>query len=141
MILTDQAMAAQREEDEMSIKHLKYLALPAMLALLIPFSAIAHSKNERNVTLPDTVQVGSTQLRAGTYRIEWQGGASSLQVSFLRDGKVVATTPGKMVEKSQPADSDEIVTTDRHNTKLLEEIDFGGKKDALVFTSNETALK
>jgi hypothetical protein len=116
----------------------QYVVLLAALSLLIPLGALARPKNERDVAIPDTVQVGSTQLKAGTYEVEWQGNKQSLRVSFLEDGKTVATTQGKMVEKSKRAPHDIFVMAS--DTKRLEEIDFGGKKDALVFPPNP-ALK
>ncbi len=73
--------------------------------------------------------------------VEWKGEPSSLEVSFLRDGRVVATAQGKMVEKDKTFPSDEFITTNVHNTQRLKEIDFGGKKDALVITSNQAPMK
>ncbi len=125
----------------MSKRFVRYMVLPAALALLVSLSAFARPKNEHSVNFPDNVQVGSTQLKAGTYKVEWQGSASALKVSFLRDGKVVATTQGKMVQKNVRFDSDEIVTANVHNTQRLEAIDFGGMKDALVFAAAQTAQK
>lgn len=46
-----------------------------------------------------------------------------------------------MVEKSIPWPYDDIVIANTGNTRRLEEIDFGGKKDSLVFVSNQTAMK
>ena len=125
----------------MSMRIVKYMILPAALALLVSLSAFARPKNERSVTLSDTVLVGSTQLRAGTYKVEWQGTASALHVSFLKDGKIVATAPGKMVEEKYAWPSDEIVTTNVNKTRRLEEINFGGKKDSLEFPATQTAMK
>jgi hypothetical protein len=125
----------------MSMRCAKYLVLLAALILLVPLGSFARSKNTRNVTIPDNVQVGSTQLKAGTYEVKWEGTGSSLRVTFLEDGKTVATTQGKMVEtKNEPA-YDRILTSTAGNTKVLREIDFGGKKDALVFASKQTAMK
>ncbi len=123
------------------MRSLKYLGMLSAVALSISVSAFAHPKNEHSMTISDNVQVGSTQLKAGTYKIEWQGPASSLQVRFIRDGKTVATAQARMVEKDKAFPSDEIVTADMHKTQRLEEIDFGGKKDALVFPTVQTTMK
>jgi hypothetical protein len=122
-------------------RFVKYMVLLAALALLIPTGALARPKNERRVTIPDAVQVGSTQLKAGTYKVEWQGNKQSLHVNFLENGKTVATAQAKMVEKSRRARYDAFVTKMAGNTKRLEEIDFGGENDALVFGLNRTAMK
>ncbi len=125
----------------MSIRYVKYMVLPAALALLVSISAFARPKNERTVAFSNTVEIGTTQLRPGTYKVEWQGTDSALHVNFLRDGKIVATAQGKMVEKTKSFPSDEIVTARVQNNQKLEEIDFGGKKDALVFPANQTSMK
>ncbi len=113
------------------MKYAKYMVLPAVLAILLPLGAFAKPKNERNLVLTDTVKVGSTQLKAGTYKVEWQGTGPLLQVSFLEYGKTVATTQGKMVETKKPWPSDEVVTKNTGKTPILEEIDFGGTSDSL----------
>ena len=123
------------------MKFAKYLMLLGAFAVLVPLGAFARPKNERNVTFPDAVQVGSTLLKAGTYKIEWQGKGPTLRVSFLEDGKIVATSQGKMVEAKMPWDSDAIVTTNVSKKPMLEEIDFGGKTESLVLVSNQTARK
>ncbi len=125
----------------MSMRFTKYMFLPAALALLVSLSAFARPKNEHSVTFVNSIQVGSTQLRAGTYKVEWQGKPSSLAVNFLRDGKIVATAQGKMIEKNRPWPSDEVVTNNVNHTQKLEEIDFGGKKDSLVLTSSQPVMK
>jgi hypothetical protein len=122
----------------MSPRCSKYLVLLAALVLMVPLSSFARSKNERKVTLPDAMQVGSTQLKAGTYKVEWQGNGSSLHVSFLDNGKTIATTQGKMVEKNKRTPFDAFVTSTAGNAKKLMEIDFGGTRDALVLSSSQT---
>jgi hypothetical protein len=119
----------------------KYMVLPAALFLYVSIGAFAHSRNEHSLDIPNAVQVGSVHLKAGTYRIEWQGDASSLNVEFLQHGKIVATTQGKMVERKEPAPTTAIVTAEVNNTQMLKEIEFGGKKDALIFSWNLKAEK
>ncbi len=125
----------------MYARFLKYMVMLAALALLVPLSAFARPKSERTVEFHDTLQVGSTQLKAGTYEVEWQGTPSSLRVSFLQDGKTLATTNGKMVEKNIASPYDDVITTHVHNTLRLEEIDFHGRKEALVLSSNQIKMK
>ena len=111
------------------MKHLRYLlALLSILAVLSPLSVFARDKNQHSVEIPSTVQVGGTQLKPGNYKVEWQGTGPDLQVTFLRDGKTVATVPATL--KTNQVTQDEIVT-DSENT--LHEIDFRRDKEALVF--------
>jgi hypothetical protein len=112
------------------MKHLRYLlALLSILAVLSPLSVFARDKNQHSVDIPSTVQVGGTQLKPGNYKVEWQGTGPDLQVTFLRDGKTVATATATL--KTNQVTQDEIITDLENNT--LHEIDFHRSKEALVF--------
>ena len=113
------------------MKHLKYMALLSVMALLFPFCAQARDKNQHPVDIPDAVRVGSTRLNPGSYKVEWQGTGPLVQVSFLLDGKTVATASGTLKMNDNEATNDAIVMNS--DTKTLDEIDFGGQKEALVF--------
>jgi hypothetical protein len=114
----------------------KYMVLLAALALLVPLGSFARSNNTAKVDIADNVLVGSTQLKAGTYEVKWEGSGSWLQVTFLENGKIVATTQAKMVEINNKPEQDEITMSTEGNPRVLKEIEFRGKKDALLFASN-----
>jgi hypothetical protein len=116
------------------MKQIKYAALLSMLALLCSVSAMARDKNQHSVDILDSVQVGSTQLTPGTYRVERQGTGPEIQVNFVRNGKTVATVPGTLKTNDAKVNQDDIVTgTTSANTKTLTEIDFSHNKESLVF--------
>jgi hypothetical protein len=116
------------------MKQVKYVTLLSMLALLFSVSALARDKNQHSVQIPDSVQVGGTQLEPGDYKVEWQGSGPQIQVNFVRDGKTVATVPGQLKTNDAHVTQDDIVTdTTSANTKTLTEIDFGRNKESLVF--------
>ena len=116
------------------MKQIKYAALLSMLAILSSVSALARDKNQHSVEISDFVQVGGTQLKPGSYEVEWQGTGPEVQVNFVRDGKTVATVPGTLKTNDAQVHQDEIVTdTSSANTKTLKEIDFGRNKESLVF--------
>jgi hypothetical protein len=116
------------------MKQVKYLTLLSMVALLSSVSAFARDKNQHSVKIPDSVQIGSTQLEPGDYKVEWQGIGPQIQVSFVRNGKTVATVPGTLKTNDANLHQDEIVTdATSANTKTLTEIDFGRNKESLVF--------
>jgi hypothetical protein len=119
------------------MKHLNLLALLSTLALvfLFPVSALARDKNQHSVDIGDTVQVGNTQLKPGSYEIEWQGTGPTVQVRFLQGGKTVATAPATLqTNDKQVTQNGVVVDRTSANTKALEEIDFSRQKEALVFT-------
>ncbi len=113
------------------MKHLRYVTLLSILAVLSPLSVFARDKNQHSVDIPATVQVGDTQLKPGNYKVEWQGTGPDIQVTFLQDGKTVATVPATLKTNDNQVTQDEIVTNTANNT--LNEIDFRRDKEALVF--------
>ena len=113
--------------------YLKYLAALATLTLLSPL-CLARDKNEHSVTIYNSIQVGSTQLKPGDYTVEWQESSTGVQVSFLQNGKTVATVPGTLKTNDDQVTQDDVVT-DTINAKgsVLKEIDFGRQKEALFW--------
>src|ERR1022692_4330523 len=107
------------------MKQIKYAALLSMLALLSSVSALARDKNQHSVQIPDSVQVGGTQLKPGSYQVEWQGTGPEIQVNFVQYGKTVATVPGTLKANDAKVTQDAIVNdATSANTKTLTEIDF-----------------
>ena len=113
------------------MKHVRYFALVSVLAVLSPLGAFARDKNQRSVDIPDAVQVGSTQLQAGHYKLQIQGTGPDVQVTFLQYGKTVATVPGKLKTNDNDVTQDSIETNSANKT--LEEIHFRRDKESLVF--------
>ena len=76
----------------------------ASILVLLAAPAFGSSKKPQTVIIPQTVQVGSTQLPAGTYKLAWTGSAGSdVQVTLTQAGKTVLTFAAKAVEqKSNP---------------------------------------
>jgi hypothetical protein len=76
-------------------------------------------------------QVGTTQLRPGNYKVKWEGAGPDIQVTFLRDGRNVATVPATLKTNDGQVTQDEIVTNSANNT--LTEIASRRDKQALMF--------
>ena len=112
---------------------IKCLALLSMLTLLSPLCAWARVRNQHSVDISDSVKVGAMQLQPGTYKVEWQETGSSVHVKFLHEGKTVATVPATLKMNDAQVAQDDVVIQNLTNQKVLEEIDFGHQKEALVF--------
>lgn len=115
------------------MKNIKYLGGAVLAGLLaLPVTAFAKDKNEGNLMLSSPVQVGSTQLEPGSYKVEWQGSGPTVNVDILQDNKTVVTSPAKVVTYSEGVDA--VVTgpaaADPQKT-TLQEIDFGKQKEGL----------
>jgi hypothetical protein len=113
------------------MKYVRYVALLSVLAVLSPLGAYARDKNQRSVDIPDAVQVGGTQLEPGHYKLQIQGSGPDVQVTFLQNGKTVATVPGKLKTNDNEVTQDSIVTDTAKKT--LDEIHFRRDKESLVF--------
>ena len=116
------------------MKQMKFLALLSTLAMLCSLSAFARDNNQHSVDLADTVQVGGTQLQPGHYKLEWQGAGPAVQVTFLRNGKTVATVQGTLKTNDEHVTQDEVITNT--SNKELNEIDFRRNKETIVFQQN-----
>jgi hypothetical protein len=101
--------------------------------VLAPLSAFAREKNQHSIEILNAVQVGGKQLEPGSYKVEWQGAGPEVQVTFLHNGKAVATVPGTLKTNDSQITADAVQTDSANNT--LNEIDFRRDKEALVFQS------
>jgi hypothetical protein len=111
-----------------------YLGLAAALLLLLPAGAFAKEKSEHNLRLDEAVEVGSAQLRPGNYKVEWKGTGPAVSIDFLENGRTLLSTTGRVVEKDKPAEADEVMTRKTTtNQQRLEELDFGNRKEILLF--------
>src|SRR5258708_19929247 len=100
------------------MKHPRYLTLLSILAVLSPLSVFARDKNQHSVDISATVQVEGAQLKPGNYKVEWQGTGPDIQVTFLQNGKTVATVPATLKTNDAQGTQDQILTTSSHNTLI-----------------------
>jgi len=74
----------------------------ALMLVLFAVPAFAGNK-PTTVVIPGNVQVGSTQLPAGHYKLTWTGSGSNVQATLIQNQKAVITFSAKMVEgKNNP---------------------------------------
>ena len=100
------------------------------LALLLASSAFAASK--ANLTLNNPTSINGTKLKAGGYKLEWEGSGPSVEVSIVQGKKVVAKVPAKVVDLSQPSPNDAAVLKQSSDgSTTLSGARFQGKRFAL----------
>jgi hypothetical protein len=114
----------------------KYWTIFLTFVLLAGLGAFAESKTEHSVTLTNAVQVGSTQLQPGQYKVAWQGTGPAVQVEFQQHGKTVAASDARLVEQNRKSPYDAVVT-DKGGSQSpnLKEIDFHNEQESLVFAA------
>lgn len=113
----------------------KYLGgtIPTLVFLLAA-SVPAWAKNSHYLTIDRHAVLNSTSLTAGAYRIQWEAHSSGLTVTFSKEGKVVATTEGKLVDRGVKYGRDVVVYDTRPDGSVtISEIRLGGMSQAIVF--------
>lgn len=114
---------------------LKVTVISVMLFVAVAMTtsvAIAKdSKDSEHITLVDSVMLAGTQLKAGDYRVSWEGTGPVVQVTFKRGDKVIVTAPARLVNEGSPYDGAIQMKTMDTNVRVLEGIQW--KKKSLVF--------
>jgi len=105
-----------------------------VFALTLSISAFAGSKSE-TITLYHDAQINGKTLPAGEYQVKCNNTGSTSQVTFLRNGKEVATATGQVKQLSNTPDSNQIVTQDGNGSASISEIDFAHSKTGVSFES------
>jgi hypothetical protein len=106
-------------------------------ALILASSAFAASK--ASVQLTNPVMINGTQLKAGDYKVQWEGAGPDVEVSFMQGKTVVAKTSAHVVNlDNAPSNNAAVVRRSDDGTNTLSGVRFEGKKIALeIGNSND----
>jgi hypothetical protein len=100
------------------------------LALLLASSAFAATKASLNLQSPTTIS--GTKLKAGDYKLEWDGSGPNVEVSIMQGRNVLAKVQAKVVDLNSPsANNAAVVIRNNDGTSTLSGARFAGKKFAL----------
>jgi len=100
------------------------------LALTLASSAFAASK--ANLSLNNPTSINGTKLKAGDYKLEWDGSGPNVEVSITQGKKVIAKVPAKVVDLNQAAANDAaLLKQNTDGSTTLSGARFQGKKFAL----------
>ena len=105
-----------------------------VFALALSITAFAGNKSE-TITLYHDAQLNGKTLRAGEYTVKCNNTGSTSQVTFLRNGKEVASATGQVKPLSNAPESNQIVTQDGNGSASISEIDFAHSNNAVTFES------
>lgn len=115
-------------------------SLVMTLALLLASSAFAATKGD--LTLQSSVSVNGTTLKAGDYKLQWDGAGPNVEVSFMQGKTVVAKVPAKLVDLSAPAaDNAAVIHRNADGTGTLDSARFQGKKFALELSESNDGMQ
>ncbi len=78
---------------------MKRFAGIASVLVLLAVPMFGSSKKPQNVIIPEKVQIGSTQLPAGDYKLAWTGDGPTVQATLsTKDGKTVVAFTAKATQ-------------------------------------------
>jgi hypothetical protein len=100
------------------------------LALTLASSSFAASK--ANLTLNNPTSINGTSLKAGEYKLLWDGNGPNVEVSIVQGKKVIAKVPAKVVDLNQSSANDAaLLKQNSDGSTTLAGVRFQGKKFAL----------
>jgi hypothetical protein len=110
------------------------------VALLLTSSAFAATK--ASLQLSNPVTVNGTTLKAGDYKVQWEGDGPNVEVSFTQGKNVVAKAQAHVVELQTPAANDAAVTLKNDKgSNSLAGLRFQGKKIALELSASSEGMQ
>lgn len=71
------------------------------LVMAVPVAVFAKT-DKVNVSFDSPTMVAGKKLSPGKYEVKWNGSGPAVQVNFLKNNKVVATAPAKLIDKNNP---------------------------------------
>jgi hypothetical protein len=128
----------RRTRRKTSMNKVRGVMLAVMaIAFIMTSGAVAKDKNHHSVVIPETLQVGASQLAPGEYTMEWNESGSMARVNFVQRGKSLAQASAKIINLGHPAKSDSVtMKSDTGDSGTLEQIQFGGHKEAFSFSDS-----
>jgi len=110
------------------------------LALLLASGAFAASKGSLQISSPTTVN--GTMLKAGEYKVEWDGSGPAVELSIKQGKNVIAKVPARIVDLSNASAADAAVTrSNGDGTSSLLGVRFQGKKFALELGESSDGMQ
>ena len=90
--------------------------LGTIALVLLSISGWARDRMKANIQIFQTVQLGSTQLAPGEYKMTWTESGSDTEVTFSQGNKVIATIPAQVTQVRSGYDGPALHTEGASNT-------------------------
>ena len=90
-------------------------ALGALLLAFLSVSGWASDKMKANIRIYDTVQLGTTELAPGDYKMTWTESGSNAEVTFSQGKKVIATVRAQVTQERSEYNGTAILTDSASN--------------------------
>jgi len=104
-------------------------------AVALPSSVFAENVSHKgHMTIEEKVVVADHELAPGEYQVRWQDNGATTEVSFIENGKTVATATAQVVAlKTKPSEDTMDTMRDSAGRVSVREIRFSGQTRALDF--------
>lgn len=94
----------------------RFFALVISFFAFALLSGTALGATKQAINIPRAVTVGATTLAPGNYDVEWSGEAAVVQVTFMKDKKMVVTSPARLVSETNKLGGVSIMNQDGADT-------------------------
>jgi hypothetical protein len=114
---------------------LSFKGIVLAAVVLLAGNALAASKGPLQLQEPATV--AGTQLKTGSYTVQWEGTGDQVQLKIYQGKKEIASTSARVVtlDKPQPQDG-AVLRRNDDGTMTVTRINFGKKNFALEISSD-----
>ncbi|HEY1656924.1 MAG TPA: hypothetical protein VGG14_01150 [Candidatus Sulfotelmatobacter sp.] len=113
-----------------------------VLVLALVFAATAFAATKGSLELTNSVTVNGTTLKAGDYKVQWEGSGPNVELSILKGKNVVAKVPAHTVELQSAPENDAAVTRQNGSgPNTLAGIRFHGQKTAFEIGESSDGMQ
>jgi hypothetical protein len=120
------------------MKGSRNLGILAGASLLLAAGAFAAGTGKGTLRLYDRIEVQGKQLAPGSYRLQWNGEGSKVELN-ISNGKETLSVPAEVVSVAEKAHADGYASTKAEDgNTALTEIFFGGKNYEIRLGNSST---
>jgi hypothetical protein len=102
------------------------------MGLVLTLASSAFAASKANLTLNNPTNINGTKLKAGDYKLEWDGSGPNVEVSIVQGKKVLTKVPAKIVDLDKaPGNDAALLKQNSDGSTTLSGARFQGKKFAL----------
>lgn len=121
---------------------IKVAALTMFLTLISSFPALAAHDPTRLFVLQTPVTLNGVEVPEGAYEFTVDSAKSNVQVTLRKQGKVVATAPGKLVKTGVTYKTNLVLlNVNPDGSRSVHEIRLAGSEKAIMLDSADTVAQ
>jgi hypothetical protein len=100
------------------------------LAAIVLAAGSASAASKGSLELQHPTQVGGTQLKSGSYTVQWEGTGDQVELKIYKGKEVVASTSARVVKVGHTANDAAVISAKGDGTSSLVQIRLRGKEFA-----------